>query len=244
MRSCEYLAVPYSEDLRTRPVVLGGVRFIKDNKILPFSHPDLEMADYVAVTFVKQKNKDDMRTIHVDRADTDDNSLCCVKNLALVCKRIASYHHETPVLLRPLSMYQSEKGTFSKITNRYVIHLLRQATKAMGPEVLGFHPDEIGTHSIRSGGAMAYFLIPGMTDSRLRYFGRWRSDSFLDYIREQVDRFKKGFSTHILKHKHFRNLPSLTKEQADLLFQDHPGSSSFYGAGSLKDERLLTHRAM
>ena len=238
MRSCEYLAVPNPEDKRTRPVVLGGVRFIKNNKILPFHHPDLTNADYVAITFAKQKNKDDMRTVHVEKADVADRNLCCVYNLALVCKRVASYHHHLPVLLRPLSLFQSEKGAFSQITNRYVIGLLRQATKEMGEEVLGFHAHEVGTHSIRSGGAMAYFLIPGMTDSRIKYFGRWNSDAFLDYIREQVDRFRKGFSTYILKHKHFRNIPSLTEEQSTLLFQDHPGSF-IHGARSLKDKRLL-----
>jgi len=58
----------------------------------------------------------------------------------------------------------------------------------IGKEVLGFTELEIGLHSIRSGGAMAMFLS-GVSMIIIQRVGRWRSDAFLEYIRDQVESF-------------------------------------------------------
>ena len=78
----------------------------------------------------------------------------------------------------------------------------------MGFVKLGFRPEEIGTHSIRSGGAMV-----GMSDLQVMFFGRWKPLAFLNYIRSQVDRFHSGFSTQIVKSPHFPPHPC-TRSQA------------------------------
>jgi hypothetical protein len=42
-------------------------------------------------------------------------------------------------------------------TGQELLKRLRQAAKSLGPDVLGFTPDQIGLHSARSGAAMAMF---------------------------------------------------------------------------------------
>ena len=107
----------------------------------------------------------------------------------------------------------------------------------MGEQSLGFKPSEIGTHSIRSGGAMAYYLLPGMSDSQVMFFGRWKSLAFLNYIRSQVDRFHSGFSTQIAMNPHFQQIPDLSPQQINIMRNNSPDYLLF-GADTVADARL------
>jgi hypothetical protein len=63
----------------------------------------------------------------------------------------------------------------------------------------GFQVAQISSHSLRAGGAMALHLnnIPTHT---IRKMGRWSSDTFLDYIHEQIAVFSAGLSTAMGKN--------------------------------------------
>ena len=84
---------------------------------------------------------------------------------------------------------------------------------------------------------MAYYLIPGMSDSQVMFFGRWKSLAFLNYIRAQVDRFHSGFSTQIAMNPHFQTIPDLAPEQIDLMRRNSPDYLLF-GAETARDARL------
>ena len=56
----------------------------------------------------------------------------------------------------------------------------------MGKETLGFTKDDVGLHFIRWEGAMAMFLS-GVSTIIIQRVGRWESDAFMEYIREQVN---------------------------------------------------------
>ena len=237
LRSCEYLKTPGRNQKKTRVILLGGIRFFRKGKILSFHDHHLRLADYVAVTIFDQKNGEKFQTVHVERAFVKDPTLCCVHNFAATCQRIAAYSHTTPILLHKLSMFKTSKGNFIDLSATWMIKLLRQGAESMGFEKLGFRPEEIGTHSIRSGGAMAYYLLPGMSDSQVMFFGRWKSQAFLNYIRAQVDRFHAGYSTKIVQSPHFRLIPALDPEQVELLSQNKPDYLLF-GDRTRSDPRL------
>jgi hypothetical protein len=78
---------------------------------------------------------------------------------------------------------------------------------------LGFQANEIGTHSIRSGGAMA-MKLSGAEDSTIRLIGRWKSDSFLKYIRKQIQQFSSNISSRMLDHEHFTHIPSFNSNSS------------------------------
>ena len=63
----------------------------------------------------------------------------------------------------------------------------------IGQNQLGFSKEDIGLHSIRSGGAMAIFLS-GVSSIIIKRIGRWSSEAFLEYIREQIEKFTAGVS--------------------------------------------------
>ena len=98
-----------------------------------------------------------------------------------IVKRIRSYpgsNDDTPVS----AVWRNKR--IQHITSEEMIASLRAAVEAIGEEKFGFKSSEIGTHSIRSGAAMAMFLdeIPVYV---IMMIGRWSSDAFLKYIRKQ-----------------------------------------------------------
>jgi hypothetical protein len=85
------------------------------------------------------------------------------------------------------------------------IQLLRSTcTSGGGRGAYGYTADEIGTHSIRSGAAMALFLASESV-LKIMILGRWSSAAFLRYIRPQVMEWTAGMSVKMLTTLDFRN---------------------------------------
>jgi len=203
-RSCEYLKVPRREMKWTKLLCLRNIRFFKDGQLLSFPSDDLESAESVAVTFEMQKN--DQKNDTVIHGRTDDPVLCPVKQWARLVKRIWSY----PGTTRDTSVCTVWRyGRRDSITPEQVIATLRAACKTIGSARLGFEPNEIGTHSLRSGAAMEMYLA-GVPVYTIMLIGRWSSDAFLRYIRKQVEQFSRGVAQQMLTHRSFRAIPDIT----------------------------------
>jgi hypothetical protein len=99
-------------------------------------------------------------------------------------------------------------GTTGSITSDHMITNLRTAVKHMGVHTLGYCSTDVGTHSIRSGAAMA-LVLSGHAAWRIMLTGRWKSSAFLLYIREQVDCFSKGVSARMIEHPDFFHVPDI-----------------------------------
>ena len=92
------------------------------------------------------------------------------------------------------------------VKSRDVMSLIRLNVALIGEETLGFGPDDVGTHSIRSSFAMFLFL-KRVGDSRIMLQGRWRSLAFMDYVRPQVDQFSAGLSALMTQGNDFYTVP-------------------------------------
>jgi hypothetical protein len=77
-----------------------------------------------------------------------------------------------------------------------VLEQLRTATRAIGEQRLGSKAANIGTHSIRSGAVMAMYLA-GVKVETIQMIGRWRSRSFMRYLRIQVPETTRGVATRM-----------------------------------------------
>ena len=79
-------------------------------------------------------------------------------------------------------------GRIEQVTSKDMVNALRAAVAAIGEEKLGISKEDVGTHSIRSGAAMAIYLgeCPVYV---IMMIGGWSSDAFLRYIRKQVEQF-------------------------------------------------------
>jgi hypothetical protein len=202
MRSCEYL-VTSSRDgsKRTKIMRVGNIIFKKNGRILAHSDPSLATADIVRLTFEYQKN--DKRDVSIHMFATEDEVLNPVAAWAATVTRVRSIPNSNDD--SPVCLFHKSAGSITKISSEHVRSKLRATVELIGIEELGFSKDDIGLHSIRSGGAMAMFLS-GTAVIIIMRIGRWSSEAFLEYIREQVESFTVGVSQRMLQYESFFNL--------------------------------------
>ena len=134
---------------------------------------------------------------------TEHAVMCPVRAWAAVVKRIRGYtgsNDDTPVS----AVWRN--GRIQHITSQDIIDGINRGAEAIGWDYLGLKKGDFGTHSIRSGGAMAMYLdeIPIYT---IMMIGRWSSDAWIRYIRKQVDQFAHNVSKRMNKHMHYRHIP-------------------------------------
>ena len=204
MRSCEYLVTKYPEESkRTKVLRLKNIVFKKNGRIIPHSVPlDLLLsANLVIITFEFQKN--DLRNYSVHMFRTSDAVLCPVKSTARNVKRVRSMPGSSDE--SKLCSFLKDDGKSTEINSIQVLARLRAIVMLIGKEVLGLTQLDIGLHSIRSGGAMAMFHS-GISTIIIKRVGRWCSDAFLEYIRDQVESFTFGVSQRMLAFEHFHTI--------------------------------------
>ena len=202
MRSCEYLKTCQVEDEKqTKILCLRNFTFKKDGRVEDLLSPSLEDADLIIVTFEFQKNDKRNQLVHMYK--TIDPVLNPVKAWAITIQRILRTVPDASKDTRICS-FQDKDGTID-IEGNEVRAKLRSIVDLIGETELGFGRDDVGLHSIRSGGAMAMFLS-GVLEIIIQQVGRWSSDAFLEYIREQVDTFTIGVSQKMLQYEKYHHL--------------------------------------
>jgi len=200
-RSCEYLKVPAAEKKKTNVLKLKHIQFFKNGRKLRHDDAHLEYANSVSLTFRNQKNgiKDDLVLLQ----GTGDTLFCPIRSFAKIANRIRNYPtstNHTPILV----FWRNRK--INHITSKEMVVPLRIAVEAFGQSRLGIAKEEIGTHSLRAGAAMAMYLgrCPVYV---IMMIGRWSSDAFLSYIRKQVEQFSHKVSSQMLRFQFHRHLP-------------------------------------
>ena len=206
MRSCEYLAVSGTER-RTKLLAIENIRFYRDRKEMPHDHPELHLADCVNITFYFQKNEE--RDASVTQHRTNDLLLCPVRSWSSIVRHVLSYPGTG--LTTPVNVYQDTSGALCSLSSKTVLLNLRAAARAIGRDHLGFGEMDIGTHSIRSGAAMAMYLA-GVPVFTIMLIGRWSSDAFLRYIRRQVQEFSSGVSSKMILAPDYFTIPDAGHE--------------------------------
>jgi hypothetical protein len=132
------------------------------------------------------------------------------------------------------------------LTQANIREHLRATCRLKPKNYYGYAPEEIGTHSLRSGAAMALFLADEHPH-KIMLLGRWSSDAFLDYIRPQVQEWTSGMSTLMLAHDMFHTAAhadiSIPQRKNDKVHPDDPRTSGDKRSrrGSIKALSLLQH---
>ena len=221
MRSCEYLKVAKPEQRRTKILRLRNVRFSRGVKQLSHDHRELEFADCVALTFERQKKDEKMDTVTL--MASQDARLCPVRAAAAIVRRISKYPGSSKD--SPISTVIAN-GHLEQVTSTHMINALRDAVGAIGEVKLGIKKEDVGTHSIRSGAAMAMYLgeCPVFM---IMLIGRWSSDAFLRYIRKQVMEFSQNVAKRMLSCQNFRHIPDIHMriQQDDPRIRNHPDNA-------------------
>ena len=201
MRSCEYLATSSESKKRTRIIRLKNISFKKNSRLINHADSKLDESDLVRIQFEYQKN--DKRDVSIHMFKSGDKVLCPIIAWARTVQRVRKIPNSSDN--SQVCLFKDDRGTISLLNSDHVRSRLRSTVELIGEDSLGFNKDEIGLHSIRSGGAMAMFLS-GTSPVIIQRVGRWSSDAFLEYIREQVETFTLNVSKNMLQFEEFSNL--------------------------------------
>jgi hypothetical protein len=133
--------------------------------------------------------------------------MCPVRAAAELVRRIRGYpgtDGDTPVS----ALLVGSRVTHVK--SKQMVGYLRDAVRAIGEDILNINAEDIGTHSIRSGAAMA-MVMGGLPVYMIMLMGRWSSDAFLKYIRKQIEQFSHDVSSKMIKNMCYRYMPEPTE---------------------------------
>ena len=99
----------------------------------------------------------------------------------------------------------SSNHTWHSVTARHVRDLLRDGARQDNLVADGYDLSRIGTHSLRSGGAVALKLA-GHDSDTIKKLGRWSSNTYLLYIQSQIAQLMVDVSATMMSGLRLHNL--------------------------------------
>ncbi|KAI2494811.1 hypothetical protein MHU86_19706 [Fragilaria crotonensis] len=163
--------------------------------------------------------------------------ICPVRTLAELIHRIRGYERLGRTNPKINAFVSTTSNELEHVSSKTILEQLRAATILSGEERLGLQADRIGTHSIRSGAAMAMHLA-GVPSETIQMVGRWRSRTFMRYLRIQVPDTTIGVATRMTNRQTFFTVahdpaderqPENGGNQVDSQRRDGPPLDEYHG---------------
>ena len=200
LRSCEYSKT--HSHRRTTQFRLKDMQFHNAAGVIPQDAPAKVLLAALAVTLFLDTQKNCVRGESTTMEATGLLNGCPVTAAA---RRYIHLRDHGAVPNAPIcSYYTSPRTPPSSISSRHITATLRLEATKIGFQTLGFYPHEIGSHSLRSGGAMTLHLA-GISEHTIKIIGRWRSDAFLIYLQGQIASFTTGVASAMALVPWFRH---------------------------------------
>jgi hypothetical protein len=167
---------------RTHTLQKGDIVFRRNRTVIPHDIPNLHRAETVTLLFQDQKNG--AKGAHHTTWATSDLKANPVVAFANAVRCVASL----PGATNETFIYNDKvlpNRSFLALSDASMLLALHVAVTVIGADELGYSAADVGTHSIRSGAAMG-LALSGHATWRIMLAGRWKSQAFLLYIREQI----------------------------------------------------------
>jgi hypothetical protein len=190
---------------RMRDVVHFGLDSHGKLKQLPRDASDEEILEAQCTSTLRLDNqKNGWRNVCVNHHHNGDDIFSPVR--AIGRRYIHIRKHMKGNWNTPLSAVWDEQGKRMDVTDKIIRRALKLAATALEyPERRGIPIERVDTHSLRIGGANALHLA-GYSDREIQKMGRWRGDTFKEYVREQLLVFSEGMSRKMSKKFEFVNI--------------------------------------
>ena len=179
----------------------------EDNSPLQLTAPlsTLYLAKSATMRLTNQKNGVQGAIIH--HHAILDPVHCPIRALA---RRVQHILQHTSDITTPISAYWKKPTSNSKhIMASNISAFVKDCIDILGLTKHGFHRNNVSSHSLRAGGAMAMHLA-NIDHAIIKKFGRWSSDTFLMYIHEQIGAFSKDISQQMSNNVLFENITGPT----------------------------------
>jgi len=180
LRVGEYTMPAANRRTRTVQFRVQDVKFYRNGRIIPntSSLQDLMAADGVALCIDNQKNGTRGETVYQHSLP---GRLICPKNA--LARRVVAVMQATHDESSPISLFGG--GHSDHVTSAMVRSVVRRSVSALQLHRQGIKASDVGSHSLRAGGAMA-MKLNGCDLVTIMKSGRWTSLTFLTYIHNQI----------------------------------------------------------
>ena len=155
-RSCEYSLTQRPHENTARTTYLCDIELRCDRAVVPHSLPRLHRAQHSSTTFGPQKAETHRDETMVQET-TDDPESNPVVHWAFIIKRLISYSGCNPTWpAHACCDFKSKR--FSDIKRHEILEDIKAVVDAIGCNLLGFTPDNVGTHNNRDAFTMMMCL--------------------------------------------------------------------------------------
>jgi hypothetical protein len=187
LRVCEY--TKSSRTTRTVPLRRQDVQLWRKKRLLSHALPleDLLQADAVTINFENQKNGIKGAVVH--HTSSGKLSFDPVKSMARLVYAIQSLPEQTQI-----GSFIHGDGSVRCIQPKQIVAAVRHAAAADNLVAAGFDLRRIGSHSLRSGGAVN-LKLNGYDHDIIKKLGRWSSNTYLHYIQNSIGELTTGVAT-------------------------------------------------
>ena len=173
---------------------------------LPRNAPDDDILTAHSATLRLENQKNGWKGVCIHQEHNGDNYHCPVRALGRRFTHIRRHSSDRTTCLSAFFELTQAKTIQNDVTDRDVRRELKLAAIALEyPALKGIPIDRIDTHSLRSGGANA-LALSGYSDREIQKMGRWRSATFKEYIREELNIYAVGMSTNMKRRFNFVNI--------------------------------------
>ena len=186
LRVGEY--TPGNEDKQTVPLRKADLTLWRGTSRIPHDAPDSALHAATAVTICLENSKNGKKGCTLHHESSGDPGFDPVQAAAARLSVLRGLPGTTPI-----SVWIDAQGRRRHITSRQVRATLRLAAQHTGILGMGYSLHRIGTHSLRSGGAMHLRLL-GYDEITIRKLGRWTGDTYLVYIQSQIANLTSGIA--------------------------------------------------
>lgn len=177
---------------RTIPLRKCDVRLLNDDKPI---NPEADLhtllqANGVTICLENQKNGKKNQTLYHDLSD--DPLMCPVKAAAVLL-----FHLRGMPACTPLGTYQDTNGSsVNRVRASDIRAMIRLGAVNDRLDDAGYDLSRIGSHSLRSGGAVRLKLA-GASDDLIKKLGRWSSQTFERYIQPYIGPLTRGWAARM-----------------------------------------------
>jgi hypothetical protein len=163
-----------------------------------------DIMNAVCATLKLDNQKNGWRNVCINHHHNGSDMFCAVR--ALGRRFIHIRRHAKGRWDVQLSAVYESDGNRTDVQDKHIRKGLKDAATALEyPEYRGIPIERIDTHSLRIGGANALHLA-GYSDREIQKMGRWRGETFKEYVREQLSIFSDGMSRSMSKMFGFVNI--------------------------------------
>jgi len=190
---------------RTQQFRLGDIKFFTKNTMVSIEHLQQQAKDItlVSMTIDNQKNGQRGQTLS-HHAIYEDKGCCPVQALVSRILDMMAMGATTDTLICSFKNVKSMAWQFIRSTD--IENAVKAAVSTLGLEKKGgYTVKQVGSHSLRAGGAMALYLTKH-SPMEIQHAGRWTSNTFLEYIHSQLDVSSKGLAQAMSTKVPFMNM--------------------------------------